>query len=218
MVFDWDDVVFNTAAFKESMANALEEQGVPRRIVMKTFAIAKDAHGYDPAIHAGMIIEEVGGSRTKITRMIWADCRSLAEKLLFPDAVKSILDIHKAGIPLYVLSAGRRQFQKARIFGSGLTHAFQDIHIVDVTSPDAAVATKAKILARLTKKHENLIFLDDRHKTIRGIQKTKELKNKVLPILVWRNKKKPPRGLVAVTRLSWQEIRKIAIHKGFGPY
>lgn len=218
IVFDWDDVVFNTAAFKESLAAVLSKRGMPRKDVLGTVGIAKDAHGYNPAIHARMIVDRVGGNERGISRLIWSECRSSADKLIFPDALQTLRDIHRNKVPMRVLSAGRKRFQRTRIYGSKLAHFFRGIHIVDVTSPDAAVSTKINVLARLTKSYEHIVFLDDRPKTIAGIYKDKDLQGKVLPILVWRKKGSPPGGLPVVRRLSWPGLKRIAIHKRLGPY
>src|SRR6185369_10308089 len=111
IVFDWDEVVFDTASFKERLSEALAAKGIPREAVRETVGIAKDAHGYNPAVHALMIAARSGSSVPAITREIWAACRLLAEALLFPDAVKLIREARRRNIPLYVLSAGQRRFQ-----------------------------------------------------------------------------------------------------------
>src|SRR5687768_4579379 len=96
MVFDWDDVVFNTAAFKKSMAGALSKRGIPRSVVLETVGIAKDGRGYNPRIHARMIKEKSGqGHAREMEHMIWEACRALSKKLLFPDAVRLIRRGHE---------------------------------------------------------------------------------------------------------------------------
>lgn len=220
IVFDWDDVVFNTAAFKVGMANALARRGVSRDLVLETVGIAKDKRGYNPLVHARMIAGKKSGSNaredvSRMEKLIWRTCRLLSKKLLFPDAVRTIRSARKERIPLHVLSAGWRRFQETKIFGSGLRRLFGDIRIVDVTDLDAAATTKIKVLEGFARRHESIIFLDDRPKNISAVAKAPSLKGKVLPILVWRKAEKPPRGLAVVRRLNWREIRKIAIHSGF---
>jgi hypothetical protein len=50
------------------------------------------------------------------------------------------------------------------------------------------------------------------------VRRSKALQGKVLPVLVWRKKEKPPHGLEVLKRLSLSGIEKIAIHNGFQPY
>ena len=209
LVFDWDDVVFRTAAFKENLAVQLAKKGISKKVVLETVSIAKDGHGYNPAIHARMIVARSGGRAPAITKLIWSNCRLLEKRLLYPDAARAIRSAHRAKTPLYVLSAGRKQFQSIKIEGSGLAGFFLKIDIVDITDLDAAAATKAKILESIARRHGKAVFLDDRHKTIAGIQAARRLKGKVLPLLVWRQKGRPPHGLQAMRRLNWQEIRKL---------
>lgn len=206
VVLDWDDVVFKTALFKESLAAQLAKKGVSKEAVLGTVGIAKDGHGYNPAIHARMIVARSGGNAPAITKLIWSNCRLLAKKLLYPDAVRAIRAAYRAKAPLYVLSAGRREFQKTRIYGSGLAHLFKAVHIVDVTGMDAAAATKVKVLERIAKRHDRVLFLDDRHKTVAAVQEAPGLKGKVVALLVWRQKERPPKGFRVVRGVTWQEM------------
>lgn len=216
IVFDWDEVVFNTPEFKASLAAALAKRGISRKVVLETVGIAKDARGYNPAVHAQMIAKRAGrghsasGSASAMQRDIWYACRLLAKKLLFPDAVRTIRAAHRAKVPLYVLSAGRRRFQQAKIDGSGLKPLFKEIRIVDVTDLDAAAETKIKVLESFARRHGRLLFLDDRPKNIAAVRAAPNLQGKVLPVLVWRQKRKPPRGMQTMRRLAWPEIKSFS--------
>jgi FMN phosphatase YigB (HAD superfamily) len=221
IVFDWDDLVLDTAVIKNRIADSLAAKGVSRELVLKTAAIAKDAKGYHPKIHGRMIIKEAGkvpGGVEGIARLVLKHHASGAKKLLFPDAVQTIRAAHKDGAPLYVLSAGHPITQNLKIGRSGLKRYFRKTHLVSVTGFDSAGATKAKVLLGIAKQHGKAIFLDDRPKTIEEIKRTKALKDRVLPILVWRKKEKPPEGLLTMRRLSWKQLQKIAIHNGFNTY
>lgn len=220
IVFDWDDLVLNTEVIKNKIADTLVARGLSRELILQTVAIAKDAKGYHPLIHGRMIVDRVGriaGSAEDIARIIRAHHATGMKKLLFPDAVRTIRAAHKAGVPLYVLSAGHPIVQNPKIRGSGLAHHFRKIYIVSVTDVDSAGATKAKVLSDIARRHGQALFLDDKPKTIEAIRQTKKLKGKILPILVWRKKEKPPEGPLVMRRLSWAELKKIAIHNSFQP-
>jgi hypothetical protein len=220
IVFDWDDLVLNTQVIKNRIGDSLAKRGAPRELVLRTAAIAKDAKGYHPLIHGRMIVDEIGnvaGSAEDIANIILGHHATGAKKLLFPDAVRTIRAAYKAGIPLYVLSAGHPITQDLKINGSGLAHHFQKIHLVKITGMDSAGATKAKVLSGIVRRHGKAIFLDDRPKTIEEVRHTKNLKGRVLPILVWRKKEKPVKGPLVMSRLSWTSLKKIAIHNGFQP-
>lgn len=220
IVFDWDDLILNTEVVKNRIGDSLAKRGAPRELVLQTAAIAKDAKGYHPLIHGRMIVDQIGdvaGSAKDIAQIILGHHAAGAKKLLFADAVRTVQAAHKAGVPLYVLSAGHPITQNLKINGSGLSHLFQKIHLVKITGMDSAGSTKAKVLSGIVRRHGKAIFLDDRPKTIEEVRRAKDLDGKVLPILVWRKKEKPIKGPVVMNRLSWSSLKKIAIHNGFQP-
>lgn len=186
VVWDFDDVLFDTARFKAAIASMLKDEGYARGEVLRTFAVAKDTRGYSPDIHAKML---AAGPREakRVAALIRRHLRSHGESLLWPDAKRLLRALRARKVPMYLLSAGNPEFQRLKIDASGLRSYFKKRELVDITEPDGAGKTKVRVVKKFLADHAPLLFLDDRPKNIAAIRNERAFRGRVTPILIDRS-------------------------------
>ncbi|OGY97749.1 MAG: hypothetical protein A2855_01725 [Candidatus Liptonbacteria bacterium RIFCSPHIGHO2_01_FULL_57_28] len=216
IVFDWDGVVFDTMPIRKIRNKLLKKLGYSDDHIFKTSRKAVESRGgYNFYSHARLLMR----SKPKDSRALANAIHEAVEKhpstFVFPDARRTISILKRSKRHFDILTAGHAEFQEYKIMRSGLRSMFRSIHVVQ--SGPRVPHYKFGILKKLARSHKQVIFLDDRADTIRTIRRSFELRGKVLPVLVWRGKEQPPRGLPMLRRLSWKGIREIAIHNGFRP-
>lgn len=214
-VFDWDGVIFDTAHIKKIRLRVLKKLGYPEDHIATSVREAVESRaGYSFYEHSKILVRGYSHDPKKVSQAIHDAVDKHPGTFVFPDARRILGSLVKERHHFDILTAGHEEFQEYKIVRSGLRALFRNVHIV---RPGPRVPhNKLAILKNLASSHGRAVFLDDRADTIEMVAKTPSLKGKVLPILVWRKKEKSPKGLHMVPALSWREIRKIAIHNGFG--
>ena len=220
VVWDFDDVIFDTARFKRRIAAALAREGYARSEVLRTVAIAKDKNGYSPAIHGRLLASGVPDAK-RIEALIWRLLRAEGRRFLWPDAKRLLGILHARHVPMYLLSAGNPAFQKTKIENCGLKRCFKKVEYVPITALDSAGKTKVRVVKKFLKDHSltlrlapstwlrinqgKLLFLDDRPKNIAAIARELSFKGRVTPVLIRRPQ----------TKLTLALLRKAAPEAGF---
>lgn len=216
LVFDWDGVIFDTKLFGMVRNRVFKRFGYQDDRIRLTSQKAKESReGYNFHSHAKLLTRGAKHEHATIAKAIYDEIEKHPGTFVFADAKKILASLKKEKRHSDILTAGHKEFQEYKIIRSGLRHLFRNIHIAK-TGPRVP-QYKFSILRKLAADHDRLIFLDDRADTIEAIKRSTALRGRVLPILVWRGKEKPPTGLLMVRSLSWKDIQKIAIRNGFEP-
>lgn len=216
IVFDWDGVVFDSMPMRKIRAKVLKKLGYSEdRIKETSQKVVQTKSGYSFHDHAKLITKGNPHDPEEVAKMIYAAVDKHPSTFVFPDARQTISELKRAKIHFDILTAGHVEFQEYKIIRSGLHSLFRKVHIVQ--SGSRVPQVKLAVLKKLAREYGQVLFLDDRADTIETVAKARVAKGKVLPVLVWRKKEKPPKGMAVVRRLNWKEIQKIAIHNGFRP-
>lgn len=158
LLFDWDDVLFNTAEFKNDYTDSLEELQISPAVVFETYQTAKQLEGgYSFDGHAALLATAYPEQAEKI-RAVFARSMSRVPGFVFTDAKQFIISAGLKGSALGVLTAGNEVFQAEKIKRSGLENQFNFISIV---SADKAGVNKAKIIAEKAGEYERIVFFED---------------------------------------------------------
>ena len=158
LVFDWDDVLFNTAEFKNDYTDSLEELQISPAVVFETYQTAKQLEGgYSFDGHASLLVTSYPEQAEKI-RAVFARSMSRVPGFVFTDAKQLVISAGLKGAALGVLTAGNEQFQAEKIKRSGLELQFNFIRIVPFTGAGEA---KAKIIAEKAGEYERIVFFED---------------------------------------------------------
>ena len=217
IVFDWDGVIFDTELFRKVVARALKRSGYADDLVTETFdAAAHGAPGYGALRHGRLLQREKLHSAEEIARIIYTAINKHRGNFVFADARRMLVQLKREKCSIDILTSGDREFQEFKIVRSKLRRIFRDIHVVEWG--ERVGEAKVQVLDNLLKSHERLYFLDDRPQNVVAVHKASNLRGRVLPVLVWREKGKPPAGLLVLRRLSWRELQKIAIRHPFRAY
>lgn len=216
VVFDWDGVIFDTAAMTKIRDRVIKKLGYSIHHIKSTSREAVESkEGYNYHLHAKLLIRDGSSDPAAIVKMVYDEIEKHPGTFIFPDARRIVSSLKRAGQNLDILTSGHKEFQEYKLLRSGLHSMFRNIHIVQ--SGPKVPQYKLGMLKKLVRAHGHIIFLDDRADTIETIWHSAALRGKVLPILVWRKKEGPPANLPMVQSLSWKGIQKIAIHNGFKP-
>jgi|GEM_PF-2474156 len=158
LIFDWDDVLFNTAEFKNDFTDGLEALDVSAAVVFETYQAAKQLEGgYSFDGHASLLIASYPEQAAKI-RAVFDRSLSRVPGFVFTDAKQLVIAAGLKGAALGVLSAGNEAFQAEKIRRSGLELQFNFTRIVPA---EEAGRHKAKIIAELLPQYEKVVFFED---------------------------------------------------------
>jgi FMN phosphatase YigB (HAD superfamily) len=158
LLFDWDDVIFNAAEFKNDFTDALEELDISGAVVFETYQTAKQLEGgYSFAGHAGLLATAYPEQADKI-RAVFDKSMSRVPGFVFPDAKQLIIAAGLKGTQLGILTAGNEQFQKEKIQRSGLEPQFNFIKYISSLEP----SHKADAIFDIVPQYDRVIFFEDR--------------------------------------------------------
>lgn len=158
LLFDWDDVLFNAADFKNDFTDALEELDISRVVVFETYEAAKRLEGgHSFAGHASLLSNAYPELADKI-RAIFEKTMSRVPGFVYSDAKQFVIAAGLKGAALGVLSAGNETFQREKIERSGLSAQFNFITVVGY---DKAAQLKAEAIVKLAEQYERIVFFED---------------------------------------------------------
>lgn len=154
---DFDDVLFNTKKFKDDYFDLFKKRGVTRDIFEKFYYDPLDKRvtkSYSPVTHIERVCKQLpldyAGFEELIVQFI-GDTR----RYVFKDVVKFLKNFPKK--ELYLISFSKTNFQKLKIFNSGIAEYFSQVKIVD--------ELKGNAIRKIIKNRdadEKIYFIDDR--------------------------------------------------------
>ncbi len=158
LLFDWDDVLFNAAEFKNYFTDALEELAMSRVTIYETYQAAKQlgSGGYTFAGHLSLLSNAYPQFRDQI-KAIFDTTIKRSPAFVFPDAKQMVITAGLKGNQIGVLSAGDEQFQMEKIQRSGLLPQFNFVKIIPLGAEH-----KAAEIEKLLPQYERVVFFEDR--------------------------------------------------------
>ncbi len=158
LLFDWDDVLFNAAEYKNDFTDGLEELQISPAVVFETYQAAKQLEGgYSFDGHASLLIAAYPDQAEKI-RAVFARTMQRVPGFIFTDAKQLVISAGLKGAALGVLTAGNETFQNEKIKRSGLALQFNFISVIPAAN---AGEHKARIIAEKAGEYERIIFFED---------------------------------------------------------
>lgn len=156
---DFDDVLFNTAKFKEDYFKLFKKRGVSKEIFEKCYYDPLDSRKtktYSPISHVKRICQVVPLDYVEFEKDI-RQFTSDTSQYVFQDVSRFLDNFSKK--ELYLISFSKTSFQKAKIFNSSIADCFNQIKIV---SELKGVAIKEIIKSKSIGESSAIYFIDDR--------------------------------------------------------
>lgn len=166
LLFDWDDVLFNTAEFKNDFTDGLEELAISPTIVFETYQAAKKLEGgYSFDGHISLLVASYPEQADTI-RAVFERSLSRIPGFVFADAKQLVMSAGLKGAALGILTAGNVGFQKEKIRRSGLEMQF---NFIETVPNDKAGERKANVIASKAGEYERIIFFEDSIENLNGV-------------------------------------------------
>ncbi|MFA5871994.1 MAG: HAD family hydrolase [Parcubacteria group bacterium] len=165
IILDFDDVLFNTKAFKRDLINVFKKNGVSEKDFLATYKdypviTKKGILKYDPFWQIKILGERRGIDVVK-TRQDMLEFLNNCPQYVFRDATGFLKKFSKN--KLYLVSYGHTGFQDKKIEQSGLGGFFGKIVVTD--------KMKAAVMRRFIRKGKDMVFIDDRVDQINAVKK-----------------------------------------------
>lgn len=175
--FDFDDVLFNTKEFKKDYFSLFKKNGISRRVFEECYYDSLDKNEikiYSPINHINRICQKEKVDISKIRIEIINFIRDTSHYVF--DDVNLILNKDLKD-KMYIVSFSKTNFQKSKIFNSGLVDYFKSVKIIN--------KLKGSEVQKIMKKesHQIAYFIDDR---INQIDDVKLINPQVKTILLRR--------------------------------
>ncbi|HBI16856.1 MAG: hypothetical protein UR60_C0015G0015 [Candidatus Moranbacteria bacterium GW2011_GWF2_34_56] len=155
---DFDDVLFNTKKFKDAYFSLFKKRGVSRDIFDKFYYTPSDSgiDRYCPVNHVKRICKELNLNYSDFKDDV-LEFVGDTSRYIFGDSVSFLNNFSKN--ELYLVSFSKTDFQKSKIFNSGIANHFCKIKIVNELKGDAIneIIKNNKI-----KYNQKNYFIDDR--------------------------------------------------------
>ncbi len=159
--FDFDDVLFDTRAFKKGFLDLfIGKFNLTVENFETSYKKARERDGISNYIfenHLKILNLEFGLSKALVEQEVKYFAKDLS-KYVIEDVKKSLETLNDMGHTLYIVTFGSKFIQDIKISGSGLTYLFKDIIITE--------GDKGEAVSRLFKKNgynkKKSIFVDDR--------------------------------------------------------
>lgn len=162
---DFDDVIFNTKEFRKDYFNLFKKKGVSKKIFEEFYYDPLDKKKikiYHPTHHIKRICDKKSlnfeGLKNEVVRFI-----DDTSGYVFGDVGDFLNKFSSRN--LYMISFSKTNFQKTKIFNSGIADFFGRIEITD----DSKGAEIYKILKN-KKIKKDIFFIDDRVEHIRTVK------------------------------------------------
>ncbi|MBT3817143.1 MAG: HAD family hydrolase [Candidatus Magasanikbacteria bacterium] len=158
-IFDFDDTLFNTQAFKHARLQVLKKIGVSEELYKETYVKARnDADGdfvYSDKRHAQMCALH-GIDEEKAYEALHSVTKRVKD-FLFEDAIDVLGQVKKLGKPMILLSLGDPDYQEVKVKGSGIHDYFDRVFMVKRSKENVI-----KELLDSHKKQEPVWFINDK--------------------------------------------------------
>jgi phosphoglycolate phosphatase-like HAD superfamily hydrolase len=167
---DFDDVLFNTAKFRQVFEELFITAGLTNEQFQETYQQARKNEqgidGYNFNKHIKLIgeLDDVNG--TELRKSINTFLES-TKKYLFPDVMSFLEKYKDDGHELFLVSFGSDNFQMKKIEGSGIQKNFTEIKIGQI---DKAAEIQVIIEEYNLDMKEPMIFIDDRIEQIEEVK------------------------------------------------
>lgn len=156
---DFDDVLFNTSKFKDEYFRLFKKNGVSRDIFEECYYDPLDKNKtktYSPIGHINRICKRINFNHANFEKLIF-DFTNDTKKYVFKDVFYFLQNFIKND--LFIISFSKTNFQKSKIFNSGLASYFSQVEIVDELKGD--IISKI-IKSRKQREADKIYFIDDR--------------------------------------------------------
>ena len=156
---DFDDVLFNTRKFKDDYFDLFKKRGVTKDVFEKFYYDPLDKRNtksYSPVGHIQRVCRQSQLNYSEFEEDVMQFTRN-TDRYVFNDTIKFLENFSKK--ELCLISFSKTNFQKSKIFNSGITKYFNQIEIVD--------ELKGKAIEKIIKLKssdisERIYFIDDR--------------------------------------------------------
>jgi FMN phosphatase YigB (HAD superfamily) len=162
---DFDDVLFNTKAFKKDLIAIFKKNKVSKKDFLATYkdyptVTKKGLQKYDPFEQIKRLKEKLSVNGVKIKKDL-LHFLAKSSDYLFKDVKKFLQEFDKKD--LYLVSYGQTGFQDKKIANCALKKYFRKIIVTD--------KMKAEVIKRLVGQKEKFVFVDDRVDQIEAVKK-----------------------------------------------
>lgn len=156
---DFDDVLFNTRKFKDDYFDLFKKRGVTKDVFEKFYYDPLDKRNtksYSPVGHIRRVCRQSQLNYSEFEEDVMRFTQN-TDRYVFNDTIKFLENFSKK--ELCLISFSKTNFQKSKIFNSGITKYFNQIEIVD--------ELKGKAIEKIIKLKssdisERIYFIDDR--------------------------------------------------------
>lgn len=127
---DFDDVLFDTASFKDAIKDIFLTAGLTDAQFQETYDRARvsgGVHVYSGDAHLEIVEHDFGIKKETLKKLI-GDFLSDTSMFIFDDAVPFLEMIQKKG-KICLVSFGASSWQNKKVLNSGIAHYFDDIQI-----------------------------------------------------------------------------------------
>lgn len=156
---DFDDVLFNTRKFKDDYFDLFKKRGVAKDVFEKFYYDPLDKRrtkSYSPIGHIQRVCRQAQLNYPEFEKEVMRFTK-YTNHYVFKDTVKFLENFSKE--ELYLVSFSKTNFQKSKIFNSGVAEYFNQIKIVDELKGE----TIRKIIkSKANRASERIYFIDDR--------------------------------------------------------
>jgi FMN phosphatase YigB (HAD superfamily) len=162
---DFDDVLFNTKAFKKDLIAIFKKNKVSKKDFLATYkdyptVTKKGLQKYDPFEQIKRLEEKLSVNGVKIKKDL-LHFLAKSSDYLFKDVKKFLQEFDKKD--LYLVSYGQTGFQDKKIANCDLKKYFRKIIVTD--------KMKAEVIKRLVGQKEKFVFVDDRVDQVEAVKK-----------------------------------------------
>jgi FMN phosphatase YigB (HAD superfamily) len=159
IIFDFDDVLFDTKSLKKRVFSGLTEYGVNKDLVENIYQGQRDEFNVEKLYREVCVESHITMSEEEINKAI---NEVLKDLIVFTDArfIQKIKEL--GGENCFILTAGEESFQKFKIKASGFLDVIPQDNIIIVPQD------KKEIIRQICTTHasESIIFVDDKNKNI----------------------------------------------------
>jgi FMN phosphatase YigB (HAD superfamily) len=166
VILDLDYTLFDTARFKQALAQSLNKFGVKADMYFKTYPLAVVKHNgqysYSINRHLHLLKKQVINlpilkSHKQINNVV-----AHSYLYLYPDTIAFLKLLHKHNFKLILVTRGNKIFQRRKVNNSGLSEYFNKV----VTLNDLKVI----VLKKLTKRFDQVFFVSDYEEELRQVK------------------------------------------------
>ncbi len=167
ILFDFDDVLFNTRKFKKDYFEIFKRHGVSKNVFDECYYDSldeKDIKHYDPTEHIRKICEKIEIDLKVFNEEIEDFLRDTSG-YVFKDVLPVLEKFQKT--ELQILSFSKTNFQKTKIYNSGIVNFFDQIRI---TNQMKGKVISEMIHAEEAVKKQRIFFIDDRVEQLESVK------------------------------------------------